>query len=116
MAASITLQKTISVSATGAQDPAFVVDAGAYRYVAARLKCEGVAGTGSIVVKLQHAALNDDSEFDDLITFGTVTDGSSFPTIDIQTSEVFARFLRWNVTTFSGITAAKFSIELILKS
>ncbi len=116
MSVSTTLQKTISVTATGAQDPDFIVDAGAYRYVAARLKCEGVNGTGSIVVKLQHAAVNDDSEFDDLITFDTVTDGSSFPTIDIKTSEVFARYLRWSVTTFTGITAAKINIELILKN
>jgi hypothetical protein len=116
MAVSKTLQKTVSVGGTGAQDPDFVVDAGAYRYVAARLKCEGVSGSGSIVVTLQHAAVEDDSEFEDQITFDTITDGSSFPTIDIKTSEVFARYLRWSVTTFTGITAAKINIELVLKN
>lgn len=68
------------------------------------------------MITLQHAAINDDSEFQDLITFETITDGSSFPTIDIKTSEVFARYLRWSVTTFTGITLAKINIELILKN
>jgi len=115
MSASVTLQKTVSISATGPQDPDFVVDAGAYRYVAARLKVEGVSGTGTVIVGLEHAAINDDQEFANLTTFDTVTDGSSFPTIDIKTSETFARYLRWNATTMSA-TAAKINIELVLKN
>ena len=115
MSASFTMQKTLSITAAGPQDPDFVVDAGAYRYVAARLKIEGVSGTGSVVIEIEHAAISDDQEFTNLLAFATVTDGSSFPTIEIKTSETFARYLRWNATTMSA-TAAKINIELVLKN
>ena len=66
------------------------------------------------VPELTRVVDTDDDGTADL--FETITDGSSFPTIDIKTSEVFARYLRWSVTTFTGITLAKINIELILKN
>lgn len=117
MSASITLQKSFKVSETGEQDLDFAVDAGAYRYVAGRLRVDGSSATsGNLTVMLQHALINDVSEYKTLITFTNVAWNASFPSVEISTSEQFGRYLRWVVVAVPSGGETKFSIELILKA
>ena len=116
MAASVTLQKLTRIDSAGTQDPAFTVDAGAYRQVAARLMVEAVQGTGTLIVELEHAVIDSDPEYENLLTFSTIANDGQCPSYEIKSTDDYARYLRWNVTTLSGITNAKFSIDLVLKS
>jgi hypothetical protein len=118
MSANATLQKPFKYKQGMPTDQPveFVIDGGAYRYVCARLRIDGISGTGSITIKVQHAVLNDESEYKDLITFTSVANTDSFPNIQISTTETFARFLRWQVSSISSGLEVKFSIELVLKN
>ncbi len=115
MGASAELQRVIKITAAQDQDLAFAIDAGAWRYVGVRLWVEGIEGTGSISVKLQHAALNEDSEYLDLISFTSVADTDSFPNVQFNSSDSFLRWLRWSVPSMTA-TSAKFGIVLTLKN
>ena len=117
MSASVPLQRTFSITGDASQLLDFAVDAGAYRCVAARLYVHKFSGSSSTAtVRIQRAALNDEPEFQTLITFSGVSDGASMPVIEIMTSEDFARFLRWDVSFSAGATDFVFSIQLVLKS
>jgi hypothetical protein len=113
-----TLQRGTRITGVESQSVDFAIDAGDSRYLSARLRVDAQSGStaGSNVFKIQHAALPNDDEFEDLLTFTSVAHDETLPYIDIQYTENFSRYLRWVMdTAATGLTGISFSIELILK-
>ena len=101
----------------------FALDAGWARVVAARLRVDTFSGssTPTATFTLQHAVLPNEDEFEDLLSFTTVTDSTELPHVEIKTNNnstvgEFARYLRWTLDVSGTVTEVSFSIELVLKS
>jgi hypothetical protein len=113
------------ISASESQSVNFAVDTGENRVMLARLRVDQVetAASPTGVFKIQHATLPNEDEFEDFITFTTITENTTLPFVEIKMNpdsgngypEEFSRYVRWSYTNDGGAADITFSIELVLK-
>lgn len=103
-------RKPIYLTATGAQDIKDVLDVSAFRQLDLGLMVYTLTGGGSIVVKIETSMQNELANAElwtPIATFGTIT-GTTPASQPISVSSQVLKYIRWNVTTFTGATMTFF--------
>lgn len=115
MAFEIELQRPITKSETGVQDPQYATDVGGAEKIVVRLRVYDITGTLSTDLDfvLQTAMVNEEDEYTDLITFTSITSGTE--AVEISASADHARYIRWALKDLGGATEVKFGFQVLTR-